>query len=105
MLYFIIAIILAYLIGSIPTAYIAGQMKKGIDIRNYGSGNVGATNTLRVLGKGMGALVLLIDMAKGALCVTLLPRIFYNSQVSMGLPAFKAILASLAVFGHIWTIF
>ncbi len=105
MLYFIIAVILAYLIGSIPTAYIVTYFKKGVDIRNYGSGNVGATNTLRVLGKGMGALVLAADMAKGILCVTLLPQIFYTNQPDTSIYTFKALLAVVAACGHIWTVF
>lgn len=100
-----IAIALAYLIGSIPTSYIAGRVTRGIDIREYGSGNVGATNTLRVLGKKMGALVLLIDMAKGAFCVVILPGIFFSNQLQISLPVFKAYLAAFVVFGHIWTIF
>lgn len=103
MLQFFIAIILAYLIGSIPTSYIVGRLTKGIDIRKYGSGNVGATNTLRVLGKRMGALVLLTDMAKGALCIIILPAVFSNGQLS--LPVLKAFIAASVIFGHIWTIF
>ena len=102
---FIIAILLAYLIGSIPTSYIIGRLKKGIDIRSYGSGNVGATNTLRVLGKKMGILALFIDMAKGAFCVIVLTALFYNSQLHMSLYVFKVYLAAFAVFGHIWTVF
>ena len=58
----IISIIASYLIGSIPTAYIFGRFLKGIDIRNSGSGNVGATNAFRVLGKTVGIAVLLIDI-------------------------------------------
>lgn len=105
MIQFIAAIILAYLIGSIPTSYITGRLTKGIDIRKYGSGNVGATNTLRVLGKKMGAVVLLIDMAKGAFCVIVLPAIFFSNQLHIGLPIFKAYIAAFVIFGHIWTIF
>jgi acyl-phosphate glycerol 3-phosphate acyltransferase len=54
----VISIILAYLIGAIPTAYIFGRVLKGIDIRKHGSGNMGATNAFRVLGKGPGIIVL-----------------------------------------------
>ena len=85
MIQFIAAIILAYLIGSIPTSYITGRLTKGIDIRKYGSGNVGATNTLRVLGKKMGAAVLLIDMAKGAFCVIVLPWIFFSNRLHISI--------------------
>ena len=57
----IFGILIGYLIGSIPTAYIFGKIYTGIDIRKYGSGNVGATNVSRVLGKRAGIIVLLID--------------------------------------------
>jgi len=100
-----ISIISAYLIGSIPTAYIAGKINRGIDIRDFGSGNVGATNTLRVLGKKMGILVLIIDMLKGAFCVLILPDIFYNSQMNIDISVLKAALAGFAICGHIWTVF
>lgn len=102
---FLIAMVLAYLIGSIPTGYIVARAAKGIDIRDYGSGNVGATNTMRVLGKRLGALVLLVDMAKGAFCVLVLPAMFYTCNMHTSLAAFKVYIAAFAIFGHIWTIF
>ena len=58
-------LILAYLFGSIPTAVWIGQAFFNIDVREYGSGNAGATNTFRVLGKQAGIPVLLIDVLKG----------------------------------------
>jgi len=64
MLWIILAIISSYLVGSLPTAFIFGRILKGIDIRNYGSGNVGATNAMRVLGKGPGITVLFLDIIK-----------------------------------------
>ena len=63
--YSILALILAYLCGSIPTAVWIGQAFYGIDVREYGSGNAGATNTFRVLGKKAGIPVMLIDILKG----------------------------------------
>ena len=59
----------AYLLGSTPTAYWAGRMLKGIDIREHGSGSVGATNALRTLGKGPGLVVLLVDVLKGVAAI------------------------------------
>lgn len=56
----------AYLFGALPTGYLAGKLLKGIDIREHGSGSTGATNVLRVLGNGPGAVVLLVDVLKGA---------------------------------------
>ena len=62
-------VLLGYFIGSIPTGYWIGRILKGIDVRNYGSGNLGATNVFRVLGWKAGVATLLIDIAKGYLAV------------------------------------
>ena len=64
-IYSISAVILAYLCGSIPTAVWLGQAFYGVDVREYGSGNAGATNSFRVLGKKAGMAVMIIDIAKG----------------------------------------
>jgi len=68
MSYWIIAIVISYLIGSIPFGFIMGKMR-GVDIRQHGSKNIGATNVGRVLGKKLGSLCLILDMAKGGLPV------------------------------------
>ena len=68
-----VAIALAYVAGSIPAAYIAGRMR-GVDLRKHGSGNLGATNVIRVLGPRIGLAVFAVDVAKGAFPVFLLPR-------------------------------
>ena len=67
-----VAMVLSYVSGSIPAAYLAGRWS-GVDLRAHGSGNLGATNVLRVLGPKIGAAVFLVDIAKGALPVWLLP--------------------------------
>jgi len=64
-------LVVAYLLGSIPTGYIAVKLLKGIDIRSVGSGSTGATNVLRTLGKGPGAFVLVVDCLKGVLAIAL----------------------------------
>lgn len=69
-------LLIAYLLGSTPTGYIAARLIKGIDIREHGSGSTGATNVLRTLGKGPGLLVLLIDMLKGVLAIALVRLLF-----------------------------
>ena len=71
-----LGILISYLIGSIPTAYIFGRVLKGIDIRQFGSGNVGATNTFRVIGRFPGLIVLLIDIFKGFVCTTYIANTF-----------------------------
>ena len=72
---FILFAISAYLFGSIPTAIWLGKAKYGIDVREHGSNNAGATNTFRVLGKKPGVVVLFIDILKGFIAV-FLPFIF-----------------------------
>src|SRR5437870_2096520 len=69
-----VAVVLSYLSGSIPAAYLAGKWS-GVDLREHGSGNLGATNVLRVLGAKIGAAVFLVDIAKGALPVWFLPQL------------------------------
>ncbi len=95
---------LAYLIGSIPTGLIAGRLK-GVDVRQHGSGNVGATNVARVVGKLPGGIVLLVDAAKGWLPVTLLAS--KAAQLGAGIPvdALRIVLGVAAVAGHIWNPF
>jgi acyl phosphate:glycerol-3-phosphate acyltransferase len=95
-------ILVAYLLGSIPTGYILGRMVKGIDIREHGSGSTGATNVLRIVGKGAAIAVLLIDMLKGALAVFLVKLLYIYTDL---LPFqwqgwLVAICALLAVIGH-----
>jgi glycerol-3-phosphate acyltransferase PlsY len=100
LLYLAINVILAYLIGSIPVAYIFGRVLKGIDIREHGSGNMGATNAFRVLGKGPGIAVLILDIIKGIIPVTILANAFgLNDAWSL------VIIALAAVVGHNWTVF
>jgi len=70
-----VAIALSYVLGSVPTGLWLGLALRGTDIRQHGSKNIGATNTLRVLGKGLGALALLGDAGKGALAVLLVSRV------------------------------
>ncbi len=105
MLWIICGIIVSYLIGSLPTAYIYGRLVKGIDIRKHGSGNIGATNALRVFGKKAGGFVLFIDIMKGAIPVILIGNslVFNNPAVPSDLT--RILLGMSAIFGHNWTIF
>jgi glycerol-3-phosphate acyltransferase PlsY len=99
-LFLVINVFLAYLIGSLPVAYIFGRVLKNIDIREHGSGNMGATNAFRVLGKGPGSVVLILDIIKGIIPVTLLANAFGLRD-----PWSLVIIAVAAVVGHNWTIF
>lgn len=89
-------IFLAYLLGSIPFAFIISRAVKGIDIRQHGSGNSGATNVFRVVGKKWGILVFLLDACKGYLAVTL-PILFIGPRVS---PSLFVLFGILAILGH-----
>lgn len=105
MLWILSGIIISYLIGSIPTAYIFGRALKGIDIRKCGSGNVGATNAFRVLGKFPALLVLIIDILKGFITVTILASyLCLKSSVISG-ELLRIILGLSCIAGHNWTVF
>ena len=98
----IIFCLAAYLLGSIPTAVWTGKLKYGIDVREHGSKNAGATNTFRVLGKKPGVFVLSVDILKGSLA-TMLPLLFLSDfdyiirlQISC---------AFLAILGHLFPVF
>jgi len=107
MAYFVLflGLFAAYLIGSIPTSYIVGRLLKGVDIRKFGSGNVGAANTFRVIGRLPGLIVLVLDILKGFITVTYIASFFlYVSPVAR--PELYRVLAGLAaIAGHNWTIF
>lgn len=97
-------LILAYVIGSLPTAYIVGRAK-AIDIREHGSGNVGATNVMRVLGRQIGFLVLLVDLLKGVLAVVLVTAVFVNSwPMALKEIHVKMLAGITAMIGHLYPV-
>lgn len=98
-------IILAYLIGSIPTALIISKQFFGIDIRDYGSGNMGATNTFRVLGSKYGTIVMVCDIAKGIAATLLFTFIPYYFNHELDRTNFMIGLGLAAVLGHIFPLF
>jgi len=104
MLWIIAALIASYLLGSIPTAYLFGKAK-GIDIRKVGSGNIGATNAMRTLGKGMGITVLLLDILKGFIAVVILGNYFGNKPILWQVQNLRIIIGLCCICGHNWTIF
>ena len=101
----IILIILAYLIGSIPTAVWISKSVFGIDIRDYGSGNAGATNTFRVLGSKWGSMVMLVDVTKGLIATSLYIFIPYYLNNEIARTNFMIALGMMAILGHIFPIF
>lgn len=101
-----IGVVLAYLIGSVPSAVWLGQAYYGIDIRDFGSGNAGATNTFRVLGKKTGILVMALDIFKGLTAVTLATVWMQLGFIAESqLILFKLIFGISAVVGHIFPIY
>ncbi|MBI2852044.1 MAG: glycerol-3-phosphate acyltransferase [Chloroflexi bacterium] len=93
-----VVVLLSYLLGSVPTGYIAGRLLKGQDIRRMGDGNMGAANVFREVGSGAGITVGVLDAAKGTLAV-LIGQSFHAPQLTV-------LLAGIAaVAGHNWPVF
>ncbi|MDI3319047.1 glycerol-3-phosphate 1-O-acyltransferase PlsY [Pinibacter soli] len=97
-------IVLAYLLGSIPTSVWVSRYFFDIDIREYGSGNAGATNTFRVLGSKWGTLVMIVDMLKGLLAVKLVYLLPYIIENDFARTNLQIGLGLAAVLGHIFPI-
>lgn len=96
------AIVLSYISGSIPSAFLAGKWS-GVDLRAHGSGNLGATNVLRVLGPRIGLLVFAVDIAKGALPVRFLPP--FTGAVGDARTWIAVLCGMAAILGHIRPVF
>ncbi len=101
----LLLIIIAYLLGSIPTALIISRRFFGIDIRDYGSGNMGATNTFRVLGSKYGTIVMVCDILKGMAAVALYNFLPYYYHNELERTNFMIGLGLAAVLGHVFPIF
>lgn len=96
----LLGVLISYVVGSIPFAYLAGKAK-GIDLRQHGSGNLGATNAIRVLGKRIGGVVYLADTLKG-----MLPPLLLTPQIESARPDLWAIAFGVAaILGHVRPIF
>ena len=98
-----------YLLGSIPSGYLAGRWLKGLDIREHGSGSTGATNVLRVLGKGPALAVFLVDVLKGTAAVLLAKLLLESLGTPLGPGAWRidsAVVAAglAALAGHSWPV-
>ncbi len=112
MISFIVIVLLAYLLGSIPTAVWIGKFVKGVDIREHGSGNAGATNTFRMLGWKAGTMVLLIDFSKGFVAAYFISQIGFaigempETVGGWNLEVFMRIIAGTsAVLGHMFPLY
>lgn len=95
----ILITIIAYLFGSIPTAYLLYKIKKGDDIRKYGSGNVGGTNVIRTLGTAWGLFIIIVDMLKGFLPILAVYFIYPDDFILL------AAVAVAVVLGHVFPVY
>ena len=93
-------VLVAYLLGAIPTGYLAGRWTRGIDLREHGSGNLGATNTFRVLGARIAAPVMVVDVAKGFLPAALFPR--WDGSPDWG---WALAYGGAAIVGHVFPVY
>lgn len=100
----LLSCVFAFFAGAFPTAYLFVKWFKHTDIREHGSGNVGATNAARVLGKKLGALVFLIDFLKGLLPAMILARMV-SPSLNLSLPELAEFIGFWAILGHIFTPF
>ncbi|MBY0535247.1 MAG: glycerol-3-phosphate 1-O-acyltransferase PlsY [Chitinophagaceae bacterium] len=100
----VLLIVAAYLIGSVPTAVWVSKLVFGIDIREYGSGNAGATNSFRVMGSRWGTFVMIIDMLKGLVAVKLAYLVPFYVDNETARTGFQIGLGLAAVVGHIFPI-
>lgn len=96
---YILLIVLSYVIGSIPFGYLVGKYCKGIDIREYGSGNIGASNSLRVMGTKYALMVLVGDCLKGLFAI-----LFGRWAITVNIE-FYLLLGIFAIIGHNWSVF
>lgn len=107
----ILFLVIAFFLGSIPFSYLIAKRVKGIDLRQHGSGNLGATNVFRTLGPWWGALCLFLDMAKGAVAVFLMTALINTWPADMATPfhitpdLFRIFAGFLASLGHTFSPF
>jgi glycerol-3-phosphate acyltransferase PlsY len=101
-----LALALSYLLGAVPFSWLLARVLEGVDIRTIGSGNIGSTNAMRVLGKPLGVVAFVLDFAKGALPVAVIaPRFHDGVDGSPGALALAALCGVAAVVGHVWPVY
>lgn len=93
-------LLLSYLLGAVPSGYIAGRTLRGIDLRQHGSGNLGATNAFRVLGPRVAALVMLFDVMKG-----FVPTVVFPELAGVPTLAWAMAFGAAAIVGHVFSVF
>lgn len=97
------ALLVSYLLGSVPFGWLLARALKGVDLRRVGSGNIGATNAMRVLGKPLGVLAFALDFAKGWLPVALFAEAFLRDETGLG--SLQVLCGAAAVVGHVFPLY
>jgi len=100
----VIILILGYLAGSFPTAIILSKIIMKDDIRNYGSGNAGATNVFRIMGWKAALIVVAIDVGKGIIATLLIPKLVWQ-PLPFNVVTLQMVTGAVAIAGHVWTVF
>ena len=103
--YLILILFTSYISGSTPTSILMGRLTKNIDIRDFGSGNAGATNAFRVLGWKPALVVVIIDIFKGWFPASVLAPVFFSAQIITDLGVVQILCGFAAILGHTYTIF
>jgi glycerol-3-phosphate acyltransferase PlsY len=103
-IFFVVSALAAYLTGSFPASFLMAKAFKGIDIRSVGSGNAGATNVMRSVGKLPAVITLIADVAKGIIVVTFMANFFYAYIENIDYDFYRSFLGLVAVCGHIWPV-
>lgn len=101
----IASVALSYTIGSFPTSFILARTIKGIDIRQVGSKNAGATNVLRAVGRLPALITLAVDIFKGVVAVTFIANFFYSFGIDLDYDFYRGLLGLTVMCGHIWSVF
>jgi glycerol-3-phosphate acyltransferase PlsY len=101
----ILSLVLAYLLGSIPTSYLIGKIFYGVDIRESGSGNTGATNALRTFGAKVGVIVLIIDMLKGIAAILIVRYVMNNTYTTLSFNLMESLAGFFVIAGHVFSVF
>jgi len=99
-----LSLVIAYLLGSLPTSYLIGRIFFGADIRAMGSGNTGATNALRTFGPKVGAIVLIIDVLKGVAAILIARYLMRQTSMGYGFNLIESLSGLFVIIGHVYSV-
>ncbi len=105
MITLLVVLVLSYLLGSIPTSILVARVVSGVDIREHGSGNAGATNVYRLLGIGPAVATGIVDVGKGVVAALVISRLQVGAPAPVSAVLLQLLAGGAAVVGHVWTIF